>query len=341
MKLLILGGTRFLGRYLVHSALARGHQITLFNRGQSNPDLFPEVEKLRGDRLGDLHVLKGRQWDAVIDTCGYASAQVRAAADALATSVEHYTFISSISAYADFSQAGLNENAPLAALPHGAVEDENNPETYGARKTLCERAAEQSMPGRVLNIRPGIIIGLHDPTDRFTWWVRRIAKGEETLAPERPDNPMQLIDVRDLASWIVQMVEKTQVGAYNATGPEHPLTFQRMLEACQLASGSNSRFTWVDAQFLLEKGVVPFRDLPLWMPASEKEYAGHFLVDSRRAFRSGLVCRPLTETARDILLWDRNRSLPQESPKGSAPKQIGLAPHQEQELLSAWKNSSR
>ncbi|MDB6110218.1 MAG: dependent epimerase/dehydratase family, partial [Pedosphaera sp.] len=207
MKLLILGGTRFLGRYLVQSALARGHQITLFNRGQSNPQLFPEVEQLRGDRTGNLDALRGRRWQAVIDTCGYASQRVRTTAELLAPSVEHYTFISSISAYADLSKAGLNENAPVATLPQAVVEDENNQATYGARKALCEQAAEASLPGRVLSIRPGIIIGPHDPTDRFTWWVRRIAQGGETVAPEHPDKPMQVIDVRNLAGWIVQMVE--------------------------------------------------------------------------------------------------------------------------------------
>ena len=208
-------------------------------------------------------------------------------------------------------------------------------------KRYASKPPKQSLPGRVLNIRPGIIVGPHDPTDRFTWWVRRVAQGGETVAPEQPAKPMQLIDVRDLAGWIVKMVENQQVGVFNATGPEHPLTFQQMLEACQLASGSNSRFTWVAGQFLLDQGIVPFRDLPLWISESETAYAGHFSVDSRRAFKSGLVCRPLTETARDTLLWDRDRTFPTESVEKSTTKPIGLPPHREQELLSAWKSLIR
>jgi 2'-hydroxyisoflavone reductase len=333
MNILVLGGTRFLGRHLVSDALTRGYQVTLFNRGQSNPGLFPEVEKLRGDRAGDLGALKGRQWDAMIDTCGYVSREVRVTAALLAGSVEHYTFISSISVYAGFSHSGLDESAKLALLPHGTNEDAGDPATYGARKALCEESVEQIMPNRVLHIRPGLIIGPFDPTNRFNYWVRRVARGGEVLAPEHPDKPMQLIDARDLARWIITMIEAKQTGRFNATGPERPLTFGQMLDACKSASASDARFTWVDAQFLLNRGVAPFANLPLWLPESEKEYAGHFCIDSRRAFQSGLVCRPLVETVSDILLPDREHT-PENTSVTSPPS--GLTPGRERELLLAW-----
>ena len=189
MNLLILGGTVFLGRHLVEAALARGHAVTLFNRGQHNPDLFPEVERLRGDRDGDLQALEGRRWDAVVDTCGYVPRVVRASAEMLAPNVDHYTFISSISVYADTSKPGIDEQAPVGTLDDPTTEEVTG-ESYGPLKALCEQAAEAAMPGRVLNIRPGLIVGPHDPTDRFTYWVRRVAEGGEVLAPGNPHAPV-------------------------------------------------------------------------------------------------------------------------------------------------------
>lgn len=216
MKILVLGGTRFLGRHIVEAALAGGHDITLFNRGQNNPDLFPEVEKLRGNRDGDLSALQGRQWDAVIDTCGFVPRIVQASAALLADSVRHYTFISSISVYADFSKPAMNENAPVGTMQDESIE-EITAETYGPLKALCERTAEKAMPGRVLHIRPGYIVGPFDPTDRFTYWPRRVATGGEMLAPGRPDSQIQFVDVRDLANWIIRMVETNRTGVFNAT----------------------------------------------------------------------------------------------------------------------------
>ncbi len=232
MKLLVLGGTVFLGRHIVAEALAHGHEVTLFNRGQHNPDLFPEVEKLRGNRNGNLETLRGRRWDAVIDTCGYIPRLVRASAELLAQSVEHYTFISSISVYADFSAPGLNENAPVGKLQDEAIEEITG-ETYGPLKALCEQAMENAMPGRALIIRPGLIVGPHDPTDRFTYWPYRVAQGGEVLAPGHPDRPVQIIDVRDLAKWIMRMVEAGKTGTYNATGPDYTLTIGHLLETCR------------------------------------------------------------------------------------------------------------
>jgi 2'-hydroxyisoflavone reductase len=332
MKLLILGGTKFLGRHLVEAALAGSHQVTLFNRGKTNPGLFPGLEKLAGDRDGNLDALKQRRWDAVIDTCGFVSTQVRAAAGVLAGAVGHYTFISSISVYRDFSRAGQDESAPLAKLPEGATEAVGDGAGYGARKVLCEQAAENMLPGRVLKVRPGILIGPHDDTGRFNYWVRRIAAGGEVLAPGKPETPVQLIDARDVASWTIGMVERQGTGAYNVTGPAGTLTLGRMLDACQAAGGNPVRFSWVAEPFLLRNGVAPFSDLPFWIPADAKEHAGFFAVDCTKARKSGLKCRPLVETARDTLLWERETGQ-----IGSQSKQVGLSAQREADLLSSWK----
>jgi 2'-hydroxyisoflavone reductase len=222
MYLLILGGTGFLGRHLVEAALGDGHRVALFNRGLSGPDLFPEVETIQGDRDGDLSVLQGRRWDAAIDTCGYVPRLVRASAGLLADAVDHYAFISSISVYSDAIGPGADEGAPVEELD-GPTVVEVTGETYGGLKALCERAAEEEMPGRVLNVRSGLISGPHDPTNRFTYWPRRVAAGGEVLAPDRPERRVQFIDVRDLAAWIVAMSAELRTGTYNATGPDHEL----------------------------------------------------------------------------------------------------------------------
>ena len=332
MKLLILGGTKFLGRHLVDAALGRSHQVTLFNRGQTNPHLFPGVEKLSGDRDGNLDALKQRRWDAVADTCGFVSAQVRAAAKVLAGSTGHYTFISSISVYRDFRRAGQDESAPLAKLPAGAVELIGDGASYGARKVLCEQAAETVMPGQVLSVRPGILVGPHDDTGRFTHWVRRVAAGGEVLAPGKPETPVQLIDVRDVASCVIGMIEQQSVGAYNVTGPDEALTFSRMLAACNEVGGNTAKIAWVHDSFLLQNGVAPFSNLPFWIPANAETYAGFFAVDCTKARQSGLKCRSLIETARDTLLWEREAVR-----IGSPSKRVGLSAQREGELLSSWK----
>src|SRR5215207_6972979 len=244
MDLLILGGTGFLGRHLVEAALGEGHRPTLFNRGLSEPGLFPEVEKLEGDRDGDLSALRGRRWDAVIDTCGYVPRVVEASARLLAEAVDHYTFVSSISVYSDDIALGADEGAPVGELPDPRVEVVTG-ETYGGLKALCERAAEEELPGRVLNVRPGLISGPHDPTDRFTYWPRRIAAGGEVLAPDRPERKVQYIDVRDLAAWIVEMAQEQQTGMYNATGPDYELTMGRLLEECEAIGDAGVELVWV------------------------------------------------------------------------------------------------
>jgi 2'-hydroxyisoflavone reductase len=328
MKILILGGTKFLGRHLVEAALARGHEVTLFNRGKTNPHLYPAVEKICGDRDGNLDALKGRHWDAAIDTSGYVPAQVRASASLLANTVGHYTFISSISVYRDFSEAGLDENAPMAVLPSGAGDNGDNGQHYGANKAMCERTAERAMPGRVLIVRPGIIVGPHDPTNRFSHWVLRIARGGDILCPAPPEAPLQIIDARDLASWIIRMVEARQVGCFNAAGPANALTFQQMLDICKNASGSDARFAWADEEFLLEHKINPSTELPLWIPKTETAYAGFFAVDCGRALKMGLVFRPLAETVLDVFAFAHDSS--------NNARETGLSPGREAKILQDW-----
>ncbi|HVB20706.1 MAG TPA: SDR family oxidoreductase [Ktedonobacteraceae bacterium] len=326
MKLLLLGGTVFLGRHIVESALERGHEVTLFNRGQHNPDLFPNVEKLHGDRNGNLSAFAGRQWDAVIDTSGYVPRIVRASAEALHNSVKHYTFISSISVFAQFDTIGLTEDAPTATLEDETVEGVTN-ETYGALKALCEQVVEQVMPGHALIVRPGLIVGPDDPTDRFTYWPVRTARGGEMLAPGRPDQQTQFIDVRDLAAWIVRMIEARKTGVYNATGPDYMLTWGQFLEGCRSVANRDTDLVWVGNTFaadLMEKEVANFQP---WAP---EEYAGMRSVNCQKAYSEGLTFRPLAETIRDTLTWKNA------SPTGKELRS-GLAPEQEEQLLREWK----
>jgi 2'-hydroxyisoflavone reductase len=336
MNLLILGGTIFLGRYLVEAALARGHTVTLFNRGQHNPDLFREVEKLRGDRAADLSPLRGRRWDAVIDTCGYVPRVVRASAELLADAVDHYTFISSISVYPQFKTIGLDESAPVGTLDDPNVEEVTG-ETYGPLKALCEQAVEQVLPGRTLTIRPGLIVGPHDYSERFTYWVQRVAQGGEVLAPGRPERHTQLIDVRDLAEWTLRMVGARRTGTYNATGPDYDLTMGRLLDVCRDVSGSDARLTWVSEEFLLEKEVGPWIELPLWIPESDRDMLGFADVDCGRAIAAGLTFRDLAATVRDTLAWNAARpDGEQVEPSRALQPRAGLKPEREAELLQAW-----
>lgn len=332
MKLLVLGGTIFLGRHLVEAALAHGHEVTLFNRGRSNPELFSGVEKLRGDRDGGLDALRNRAWDAVIDTCGYVPRVVRASAELLADSVGHYTFLSSISVYADFRTRGMDETAPMGTLDDPAVEEVTGA-TYGPLKALCEQAVEEAMTGRALNIRPRLIVGPHDPSERFTYWVRRIARGGEVLAPGPPEGAVQFIDARDLAEWTLNMIESRQAGVYNATGPGYTLTMGRLLEACREVIGSDARLIWVNGRFLLECGVKPWSDLPVWVPQDDPAYAGFASINCSKAIQSGLAFRPVEETVRDTLAW----ATAHPASSKSGPALPALTPEREAELLRAWK----
>lgn len=325
MHLLVIGGTRFVGRHLVEGALDRGHDVTLFNRGQSGPGLFPEAEHVRGDRDGDLHLLGGRTWDVVIDTCGYVPRLVGSSARLLAPAAAHYTFISSLSVYPDDRTPDQDETAPVATMPDPSVE-EITEETYGPLKVLCEAEVERWFPGRSLIARCGLIVGPHDSTDRFTYWVRRVARGGEVLAPAPPEYRVQVIDARDLAGWVLDMAERSGAGVYNVTGPDDVLPLQQVLETCRAAAGSDATFTWVDPGFLLEAGVEPWSDLPVWLPG--EEYAGFMAANIDKARGSGLRFRPLAETIADTLAWDRAR------PDGEM--KAGLRPERERELLDRW-----
>lgn len=298
MNLLILGGTGFLGRYLVEAARGRGHEVTVFSRGRLKTPLGEDVEHVRGDRQGDLQSLRARRWDAAVDACGFIPRQVRDAAELLADAVEHYTFISSIAAYADFSAGAIDEIAPVKLLPQFI--ETVSADTYGPLKARCEQAAEAALPGRVLHVRPGILVGPHDNSDRFTYWVRRVAQGGEVLAPGEPQQPVQFIDVRDLADWLVRMIESSHVGTYNAVGPSEALTMSRLLELCREVSGSSATFNWVAEETLLRNGIPPFLGLPLWV---SRRLTGFFSVDSRKAVEAGLRFRPVEATIADTLEW--------------------------------------
>jgi 2'-hydroxyisoflavone reductase len=328
MRLLILGGTVFLGRHLVDVALERGHQVTVFHRGRHDAPLPGAVERLHGDRDGDLAALRDRQWDAAIDTSGYVPRVVRASAALLAGATGHYTFISSISAYGEWEKvAGIDETYPLATLPDESVEEVTG-ETYGPLKALCERAAEAAMPGRTLTIRPGLIVGPYDPTDRFTYWPHRVARGGAVLAPGRPERPVQFIDARDLAGWTVRMAEAGRTGAYHATGPAGPLPMRELLETSKAVSESDATFTWVRDEFLTRQGAEAWSQVPLWAP--EAEAPGLSSVNCGKAQAAGLTFRPLADTVRDTLAWDATRPV-------DWTWQAGLTPERETELLAAWQ----
>jgi len=320
MKLLILGGTRFLGRSLVEAAAARDWEITLFNRGQSGPDVFPHLETVIGDRDGGLSALDGGRWDAVVDTCGYLPRLVGDSARTLADRVGHYTFVSSISVYRDESKSGLNESSPVVVLDNPATEEITG-ETYGGLKALCENAVQEAVPGRGLVVRPGLIVGPHDPSDRFSYWVERVARGGRTLCPAPPHRPVQVIDVRDLASWMIDLVESRTTGIVQATGDVH--AFRDTLEACPGFDSVTP--VWADSAFLTDNNITPWTELPLWMPGLEE--SGFMRADTTRAREWGLTCRPLAGTARDTLEW--LQSLP-----SGRERKAGLAPEKEASLLA-------
>lgn len=332
MKLLILGGTIFLGRHIVETALQCGHTVTLFNRGQRNAELFPQLEKLRGDRRAEngLDALKGHTWDAVIDTCGYIPREVRASARLLADATERYIFISTESVYANFQQAGIDETYATSTLADETVEEVTG-ETYGPLKVLCEREAEAALPGRALLIRPGLIVGPHDPTDRFTYWPARVARGGEILTPQHAGYAVQFIDVRDLAAWTVSMAEQKQTGVFNADGPT--LTLGEVLQTSQAQSQSAAQFVRVTEEFLAQNNVAPWSHMPLWIPESDADSAGFARMSIERARAAGLTHRPLADTVRETLAWAATR------PADHAWR-AGLSAEREAELLKLWREKA-
>lgn len=319
MRLLLLGGPRFLGRAVADAALEQGHELTFFNRGRTNPDLFPEAEKLVGDRDGGLAALSGRTWDAVIDTSGYVPHVVRASAEALAGS-GLYCFVSSVSVYADFS-VPVDEESPPAELgddPSDALTPDFS--NYGALKALCETAVTETFGGRALNVRPGLIVGPYDPTGRFTYWPNRVARGGEVLAVDPPERPTQFVDVRDLGAWLVDLCGRGIAGTFNATHPG--VSWAELLDACRTTTGSDASITYVSETFLLENEVGEWMELPLWLAGPSTAYADR--VDVGRALAAGLRFRPLEDTIRATLEL------------APITDTVGLAPEREAALLEKW-----
>lgn len=299
LNILILGGTGFIGPHMVRQARDRGHVVTLFNRGKTNADLFPDVETLIGDRDGQLAALEGRQWDAVVDNSGYVPRHVSESAGLLSGAAPHYLFISSISAYADFSRTGIDEDHPVATMPDESVEEVTGA-TYGPMKALCEKAVWQAYPHGTTIIRPGFIVGPGDRSDRFTYWPVRVARGGPVLAPGSPEDPIQIIDARDLAGFVIQALENRVLGTYNAAGPVTPLAMGEMLETMRQVSGSDATFRWVDAETLGDHDV----SVPIWAPPTGDTVGVH-RISNARAIAAGLSFRPLATTVSDTLQWWR------------------------------------
>ena len=332
MNILILGGTKFLGRHIVTSARERGHTLTLFNRGRTNPDLFPDVETLHGDRELDLAPLANRRWDAVVDVAGYLPRVVGLSAQTLAKSVDRYVYISSISAYASLREIGVDESSPLATMKDDTVEEITG-ETYGPLKVLCEQTVERIYGNRALIVRPGLIVGPNDGTDRFTYWPVRVARGGDVLAPDRPDILTQIIDVRDLADFTVKLIEDGASGAFNATGPDYELSFGTMLETCKQVSGSDAAFKWASVKFMEQHNVAPWSDMPAYLPDIGED-AGFACVSIAKAIAAGLTFRPLAETVADTIEWAKTRS-------AEHVWKAGLAAEREVELLTFLDESKQ
>ena len=318
MNLLLLGGPKFVGRAVIDAALASGHEVTLFNRGTTGADLYPELERIVGDRDGGLEGLLGRRWDAVVDTSGYVPRIVGASANLLATAVDHYVFVSSISVYASFDEI-VNETSPLDTLSEPGSEEVS--EHYGALKALCEHEVERAFPDRSTLVRAGLVVGPHDPTGRFTYWPHRIARGGDVLVPGPAWRPVQFVDVRDLAEWMVRAAEAGLSGPYNATGNA---TMGAVVDAARRVSGAAARAVEVDDAFLTAQGVGQWMELPLWIDPSTEGWRHFMEVDASRAIAAGLTFRPLDDTVAATLA------------DAELVDGVGLTPERERELLDAW-----
>ena len=321
MRILVIGGTSFVGRHIVDHAMNDGHEVTLFNRGVTNPDLFGAAERLVGDRDGDLGPLRGREWDTVIDVCGYVPWVVRKSVDALEGAVGNYTYVSTISVYADFDRPGLDESAPVS-VPDDPTVETNTAGTYGPLKAACEAVVTETFPDTSFLPRPGYVVGPYDSSDRFTYWVVRAAAGGRMLAPGPPGAPIQFIDGRDLGRWIVDMVGRGATGPYNATGPAGPVTWGTVLESCRDLTRGGAELVWADPSWLAERSV----ELPLW-DREEAEGSSHAMeLDRTQAISSGLTFRPLADTIVDTqewaLAWDEMK--------------VGLGPDEEKRLLEEF-----
>jgi len=333
MKLLVIGGTRFVGRFVVEEALKGQMEVTLFHRGHTPSPFGKRVEEMLGDRVADVHLLKGRTWDAVVDTCGYLPWEVEPALAALKDTVRSYVFISSQSVYKDHQIIGLDEEGEVTSLPPEKVEELRKQgigsyDYYGPMKALIERKVEQCFPGRALVVRPGLVVGPYDYSDRFSYWVKRVSEGSDMLVPAIQGHPVQWIDGRDLARWIIRAIQGGITGVFNAVGPAQPTTFGAFIQTCLCAVNSQAHPVWVDEDFLLKHGVKPWTEMPLWIPDSYR-MQGFMQVKAERAQQAGLTFRPLEETIGDTLKWIQTEK--------RSEWQAGITPERERELLAAWK----
>ena len=337
MKLLILGGTRFAGRHIVESALKRGHTVTLFNRGRENLDLFPGVEKLIGDRYSDLDLLRGREWDAVIDTCGYEPKAVRLSAELLKDSVEQCIYISSGSVYEDWEKGKLDEASQVKVLSDEATTEvdqlvaKGSPDAralgkyYGELKAACEMEIDAILPGRALHVRSGVMVGPYDYTGRFTYWIDRIARGGRVVCPDCPETPLRFIDARDLADWIIQSAEQKITGVFNTWG-NASFAFGEFLNACQVSDKDPAELVWITEQQLSDNEVQPWSDLPLWLPS---EYKAYFNATDEKAIQRGLTYRSIEETIQNTRSW-------LEEHKFESKDSEGLSGERELQILSKF-----
>lgn len=334
MKILVLGGTGFLGPEVVESLVASRHTVTLFNRGKTNPTLFPDLEKLTGDRrAGDLKSLEGREWDVVVDVFASHPKWVKATADLLAKTCKTYVFVSTISVFNDNSTPGTKEDG--STFPEDASldsADQITNETYGPMKVRCEAIVRERFPRTATIVRPGLIVGPTDPTDRFTYWPARIDRGGEVLAPGDGSDAVQFIDVRDLGAFVAALINDGHTGTYNATGPGGNWTMREFLSACKGATPSIVDLIWADTDFLLEQGAQPFMEIPLWAPGAEM--AGFMKIDCSKAISHGLTFRPVAQTAKDTMDWVKTRP-------DNYRWQAGLDANKEKRILAAWKNRPR
>jgi len=330
MNLLIIGGGVFLGQALLSSALENGHSVTVFNRGKSRQWWPPGVKWIVGDRKVDLHLLVNRQWDAVIDTCGYRPQDVELSCAALFDSCERYVYISSVSAYASFAKPPIRETDRLASIV-GHATDTITSVNYGPMKAECERTVARVFGPRSLLIRPGLLVGPNDPTGRFSYWPWRFAAGGQVLAPGQPETPVQFIDVRDLASWILRLLRQGASGAFNATGPNDTATLGELIDTCRWICGEDVEVEWTDEKFLLREGVQPWTELPLWIPSHDRSMLGFHRVETKRAQASGLRTRPIAVTLNDIL----ESGIP---PASDARRAGKLTRQRERDLLAVWRS---
>ncbi len=325
---------------MVRYARSRGHTVTLFNRGLTNPDLFPDIETLNGDRDGDLQALNGRTWDAVIDNSGFVPRIVGDSARLLKDAARHYLFISTLSVYSKFDTPGMDENHPLGALEDPTVEEVDG-ETYGPLKALCEDQVRQSFPGGAMIVRPGYIVGPGDRSDRWTYWAVRVDRGGEMLAPGNPGDPIQVIDARDLSAWAIHLTETRTTGTFNAVGPRSPLTMGAMLDTAKRVLDADTTFSWVDSPFLRANGI----SVPIW-ESPEAEFGAIHRVNGGRGWSTGLALRPIDETITDTVDWwkslDAERRsqmraglrVPPDLPSGPASMETMM--EHEARLLQRW-----